>query len=176
MNTKTDRLLVPIDGARYREIFELLRAIGARVAVLEYESDLWMKLRLNQEAGSAILSEAARYWNYRDGVLDVLNHLGFDSGRGFGLFFDNGRSNMRDEIERNEWMPPWIAKIANRVRERPPKSHYSTRVEKGPAHDVVSIWQDGGLAGKLTVTAGHGDEVAALFEKHQGEKREHAQE
>ncbi len=37
----------------------------------------------------------------------------------------------------------------------------SVRVEPGPRHDRVSVWNKGGLAGSLTVDAGDGEYIAA---------------
>ena len=36
----------------------------------------------------------------------------------------------------------------------------SVRVERGPGHDLVHVWNRGGKAGTLTVDKGDGDAVA----------------
>ena len=36
----------------------------------------------------------------------------------------------------------------------------TVRVEKGPGHDYVHVWNRGGKAGTLTVTSGDGDLIA----------------
>ena len=42
----------------------------------------------------------------------------------------------------------------------------SVRVEAGPRHDRVSVWNRGGLAGVLLVDAGDGNDVADRLMDH----------
>ena len=42
----------------------------------------------------------------------------------------------------------------------------SVRVEHGPRHDRVSVWNRGGLAGVLTVDAGDGNDIADRLRDH----------
>ena len=39
----------------------------------------------------------------------------------------------------------------------------SVRLECGPGHDVIGVWQDGAKTGELTVTKGTGKELIFLF-------------
>lgn len=39
----------------------------------------------------------------------------------------------------------------------------SIKVEEGPSHDRVSIWESGGLAGVLTVSKGAGSRIAFML-------------
>jgi len=41
----------------------------------------------------------------------------------------------------------------------------SVRLDEGPAHDIVHVWNRGGKAGELTVASGDGAAVAALLER-----------
>ncbi len=42
----------------------------------------------------------------------------------------------------------------------------SVRVEHGPGHDRVHVWNRGGKAGVLVVTKGDGDDIAARLLDH----------
>ncbi len=48
--------------------------------------------------------------------------------------------------------------------DRPPRPLVSSvRIDFGPGHDVVHVWNRGGKAGTLTVDKGDGERVAALL-------------
>lgn len=60
-----------------------------------------------------------------------------------------------------QWRPPGYVGPAGPPASRPVVS--SVRIERGPGHDVVHVFNRGGKAGTLTVTKGDGDAILDLL-------------